>query len=564
MKQRPPLNYLKTGWFVFVLFLLLYTSQAFAYQISREIPADINPGQPFQITITLDSKEPVAIGIVEQLPSGWHLAVPEEIKKIGGQIDNEKNRLSLVFLEAGSLSYTVIADDTADSDFSGIYINLLERSKDDDIAQKRFLPVGSSSLNRTLLPIEGKRIKPIGKKSLPGDSDGNEILTESECREFINSYLLGAEKQSLDDVCDAAWIRTHWQGRPKNIVDMADRQITLYRPVERIITTNPDNSMIVIAFGLGDMLVGTDECTIGSCICPRLGNRKGDTKASPTCWQEVCSGKLDIIPQTSTRKTVNHEFMTSLLPDIIFETTFWGSRADDMGMKVGSEVIVAGADFTVDSWFRQIRLTGQVLDKEQEAERLVQLCKDKINMITSVTSKIPEQKKPRVYFAPRGARKGFHDPKEGRDFTRTYQVYAPLELAGGINVASGVTGVEVNVSIEQIIAWNPDFIFVACSSPADKGVEFLKDAPELSSIIAIMKSQIFNVMYPHCRGRPIPRNIVNIMMMAKLLHPELFSDLDLEREGNEIYRAFLGVDNGFTEYAEYLQFPLEFFTHELK
>jgi iron complex transport system substrate-binding protein len=48
------------------------------------------------------------------------------------------------------------------------------------------------------------------------------------------------------------------------------------------------------------------------------------------------------------------------------------------------------------------------------------------------------------------------------------------------------------------------------------------------------------------------------MYMAKVLHPEDFKDLDLEKEGNEIFKAFLGVDSVFTEYADYLVWPREY------
>lgn len=539
--------------------LLFLATLAQAKQVIRTFSPPTTPGEPFEVTLSVQGDGHTGIGIIEQLPPGFEFANLESLKQLPGKTDLSNNRLALTLFDSTPVTYWIVSKTTSTPSFSGIYIDLLKRDKEKDSPEKRFNAINSKRLHTNLLP-KTKGSKPLASTDvIPGDTNKDNVLSQKECTNLIVDYLLGKNSANLDDISDAAWVFSRWQGKPKTVKDMAGRQTTFYRPVERIITTNPDNSMIIISFGLGKMIVGTDECTIGGCICPRKGNRKGDPKASPQCWSGVCEGELEQIPQTSTRKTVNHEFIASLSPDVIFETTFWATRSNDMEAKVGSKVIVAGADFTVDSWYRQIRLIGQVLDKEKEAETLIALCKEKVGMITAVTATIPKHEKPRVYFAPRGARKGFHDPKEGRDFTRTYQTYAPLELAGGLNVANEVSGSNVNVSIEQIIAWNPDHIFVACSSAEDKGVEFLKEAPELSSIVAIMKSQIYNVMYPHCRGRPIPRNIINVMLMAKLLYPEQFKSLDLEKEGNEIYRAFLGVDNAFTEYAEYLEFPLEFF-----
>jgi len=58
---------------------------------------------------------------------------------------------------------------------------------------------------------------------------------------------------------------------------------------------------------------------------------------------------------------------------------------------------------------------------------------------------------------------------------------------------------------------------------------------------------------------PIDRSLLNMVYMAKVLHPEEFEDLDLEEEGNKIMNAFLGVDGVFSEYADYLVWPLESF-----
>jgi hypothetical protein len=45
--------------------------------------------------------------------------------------------------------------------------------------------------------------------------------------------------------------------------------------------------------------------------------------------------------------------------------------------------------------------------------------------------------------------------------------------------------------------------------------------------------------------------------MAKRLHPEKFSHIDMENEGNEIYEQLLGIDGIFTEFAEYQPFLKE-------
>ncbi|TRZ68437.1 MAG: ABC transporter substrate-binding protein [Methanothrix sp.] len=350
------------------------------------------------------------------------------------------------------------------------------------------------------------------------------------------------------------------EGYPRTITDMAGRVVTIEGPIERIITTNPDNSRTIIALGDGDKIVGTDEATIGSCICPKNGSEE----ICPSCWDNVCGGELADIPETSTRHTVNYELTASLEPDVIFETMFWSDRADEMEEKVGAPVVCVGTDFDFETVSDQIELIGDVLDRRDEAEELIDFIDSEVEMVRSVTENLDESEKPTVYFAPRGSSKGFYDPKEGRDFTRTVTFYEPLRVAGGRNVAAecGQTDFEgsaINVGIEQIIAWDPEYIF---SADDVETIVVLRSAADLESIRAVHNENVYNCFYPYCRGMPIDRSLLNMIYLAKVLHPEEFEYMDLEEEGNKIMKAFLGVDGVFTEYAEYLVWPQDSFGSE--
>ncbi|MCU0637016.1 MAG: ABC transporter substrate-binding protein, partial [Methanothrix sp.] len=230
--------------------------------------------------------------------------------------------------------------------------------------------------------------------------------------------------------------------------------------------------------------------------------------------------------------------------------------------KIGCPVVVLGGqgwNFGEDGYYNSIHVAGQALDAEDKAEELIAFAKGKVDMIRSVTDRLKPEEMPKAYFASRGAGAGFYDPKEGRDFTRTEPKYDPLNMAGGINIASEINGSTVNVALEQIIAWNPDYIFISNSDAGNNTcLDFIKSSTELSSINAIKNDNVYNCFYPHCRGTPPDRNLLNMMYMAKVLHPEEFKDLDLEKEGNEIFKAFLGVDGVFTEYADYLVWPREY------
>jgi iron complex transport system substrate-binding protein len=344
---------------------------------------------------------------------------------------------------------------------------------------------------------------------------------------------------------------------PKTFTDTQGREITLDKPVERIITRAPDEARIVIALGYGDKLIAGEQAT-KSCLCPMTFGVYSE--GCLDCYNTIIDGRMPDLPEISTRYDIYYEQIAALEPDIIFCGNLKDAEAFED--KIGCPVVVLGGqgwNFTDEGYFASILVAGQALDCEEEADDLVEFIKSKIDLIKSVTDELETDEKPKVYFASRGATNSFYDPKEGRDFTRTEPKYDPLTVAGGNNVASEVEGSSVNVALEQIIAWNPDFIFLASSDAGNTtALDFIKSSPELSSINAIKNGDVYYCFYPHCRGTPPDRNLLNMMYMAKLLHPEKFEDLDLEMEGNEIFKAFLGVDGVFTEYADYLIWPREY------
>jgi len=389
--------------------------------------------------------------------------------------------------------------------------------------------------------------------AVPGDLDGDMIVSAEELAAAKASLSSG--KITAEELERIEHIHENY---PRTVVDTEGREVVFYKPVERIITREPDTARIVVALGEGDNLVASEQA-VKSCLCPTTFETFEEGCLS--CFSSILGGKLPDLPETSTRFDIYYELMASLNPDVII--TSGTTNVQDFENKIGCPVVVAGGDGWTYSrengLFGMIEVIGDVLEREDEAEELIGFVEAKIDMISSVTETLDDGEKPLVYFAPRGAKLGFYDPKEGRDFTRTFTSYDPLDIAGGKNVAEGAEGYEINVAVEQIIAWNPDYIFIACSAPEDREViEWIKSSPDLQSIAAVEDGNVLNCIYPHCRGRPADRNLINMIYMAKVLHPEKFQHIDLEEEGNEIFKAFLGVDGVFTEYADYLVWPREY------
>ena len=333
------------------------------------------------------------------------------------------------------------------------------------------------------------------------------------------------------------------------LVDQADRTVTVPRPIERIVAPSPNTVRTIIALGACDKLVATSQ-EAKWCICygMAVGGRpvsEGGLGKTPTtmCAKKVCGGRLFELPEVGDWRTINAELVVPLKPDLIFDRA---SEADATQEKTGtSTVVISSSGHDLDSMYKEFETMGVVLEREKEAEELISFVKEKVAKLEEVTSEIPDSEKPRVYFATRTTTQ-----ERLGEVTRTTGCYYPIDIAGGINVAKGISG--STVLKEQIIAWNPDMILVVrYGGCAGDPVELVLSDPDLQTINAVKNESIYYTSYAYCYGSPQNKNLAAAFYLAKLFHPDKFEDLDVEEEGNEIYERFLGVNDLFSEYADY-------------
>jgi iron complex transport system substrate-binding protein len=325
------------------------------------------------------------------------------------------------------------------------------------------------------------------------------------------------------------------------LVDHADRTVTVPRPIERIVAGSSDVTRIIIALGACDKLVGI---TYPGRLC-MCYHGSGEVSEAKVCAAKVCGGRLAELPEIGKSMSVdNLEIVTSLKPDVIFDSS---SSADATQEKTDiPTIVISSPGHDYETMCKAIEDMGIVLEKEKEADELISFVEEKIARLSTVTSQIPDSEKPKAYLASRGIT-GY-----AGEITRTTGCYYPIDIAGGINVAKGISG--STVLKEQIIAWDPDIILIVVgwdATPTDPDpIEAVLSDPDLQTVNAVKNENVYYSLYPYCYGTPQDRNLVNAFYLAKLFHPDKFDDLDVEEESNEIYERFLGVDDVFTELTE--------------
>ncbi|MBD3426590.1 MAG: ABC transporter substrate-binding protein [Candidatus Omnitrophica bacterium] len=324
------------------------------------------------------------------------------------------------------------------------------------------------------------------------------------------------------------------------ITDLAGREVHPSGKVERVVSPFMMYTRIIIALGATDKLVGISH----TCILPEEESPFGH--------------ELLEIPDVGNFGE-NIELIASLRPDVIFSLP-----QDIRVFEEKTDAVVIGASYPQEvpmqvMFSRQIRLIGKVLRKEDEAEDLNGFINKTLALVTDITANIPESERPKVYFAW---------TSWTGDITNTVVDFDPIELAGGINVAKdcrnfakGQRG--ILVSREHIIKWNPDIIFLSryASNEWEKSkfgdkeapvtIEEVLEDPLLQDVNAVKTGRVYYTT-AFCNWWPHQRAIAQVFQMAKIFHPDKFSELDVRKEGDRVFKRFYGGDFLYTELVEEL------------
>ncbi len=321
----------------------------------------------------------------------------------------------------------------------------------------------------------------------------------------------------------------------KKIIDAVGREVMIPPKVERVVDLALlDGTRTMVELGVSDKLAGVNDVVKNFMY--------GEEGRALSCWfapPRVEPRLKDLLSVGGCREP-NIELMKSLKPDIILAYASYAELAEALEEQTGLPVVCIKSSGCLD--FKMIRLVADIMGRQKKAEDLITYSRKKIERIIKITSQLPETKRVNVFF--------WGWPVQ--DSPKTIAPYDPIDLAGGINVAmqAKIKPYEIyDITKEQLAVWNPDVILLQWWTPQTIGVriETILSDPALQTVSAVKKRQVF-YSRSFMKGWDPAMGLCEIYYMAKLFYPELYPDLDVEKEGNEILKQFYRVDGLYTDF----------------
>jgi len=285
-------------------------------------------------------------------------------------------------------------------------------------------------------------------------------------------------------------------------VDSAGRRVELPERVDRIYAAGPPASILVFAIA-PDKLIGWTSAW-REAERPFIARRYADL---PTL------GRL-----TGRGNTANVEVVMQAKPDFIIDygtvSPTLASLADRVQQQTGIPYLLIDGDF--DRMAAAILQVGSIANEEKRATELARYAQDTVSDINRRIAKIPADKRPRVYYGrgPQGLNTGLAGSISA-EF---------IEQLGAVNVAAALgRGGLVQVSIEQVLRWNPDVVITI-----DSNFHALARSHPLWRELPAIRAGHFhlapNVPFGWIDFPPSVNRLIGLRWLARILYPDVFPE----------------------------------------
>jgi iron complex transport system substrate-binding protein len=266
----------------------------------------------------------------------------------------------------------------------------------------------------------------------------------------------------------------------------------------------------------------------------------GDYHINGWPWSNVIYKRLNEVPGVPNAHTdLNLEELVKMQPDLVFyfDKPAIVEQMQALGLcVVPYKSSVAGQAKLSDT--RDIlSVYAQALGDATAIQRAADYAKyfdEKLAMITAITSTIPESERPTVYFANQDLLNASGKASDRPEV---------IDLAGGRAVAKDLEGSATEVTMEQLLQWDPDFIIIdhagsSGNASAEEVIGGLSTDARLKDITAVKNGQVKISPTGVFFWDSGQQKILQLMWMAKTFHPDKFADLDMKAELKDFYSRF--------------------------
>jgi iron complex transport system substrate-binding protein len=277
-----------------------------------------------------------------------------------------------------------------------------------------------------------------------------------------------------------------------SLIDGRGVAVELEGPAQRIISLAPSNTEILFAVGAGEQVIGRDSFS--------------DYPAEALAITDIGGGfgELDI------------ETLLSLEPDLVLSADIIAPEQNQALVELGLPVFVLPNPVELDGLYTNLDTVGALTGHPQAAAEAAAAFQARVEAVLQEVAAARDR--PLVFYQLDSS-----DPNAPWTSGPGTFIDTLIKMAGGENVGDSLDGAWAQISVEALIALNPDVILMGDALYSGLTSQDVAARPGWDAIAAVQSGQIYE-FDDNLASRPGPRLVDGLEQIARLLHPDLFKE----------------------------------------
>lgn len=317
---------------------------------------------------------------------------------------------------------------------------------------------------------------------------------------------------------------------PRTVTDLSDFEVTIESQPQRVAALLGNSFEHVFFLGAADRV---------SC----------KMNMGTNAWMSVVNPDFDSYDieefEAESCRNPNVEELISLGVDVVF---YWADLAEQKQSMQDSGITVvesnpSGVEFTtVEEWRtlykREMNLYANVLggDTIQKASDWCDYADEKLDFVLERTADLSDDERPRIYC--------IRNQEDGLQCFAKSSYFSMLAEAAGATLVSKDVDTQLSgfatVTMEQVADWDPEIIFMGWLDDTT----LITDNEQWAGISAVKSGDVYTLPcslnstdWAYYAEMPL-----ELLYVAKIVHPDLFEDVDIISEIKDFYQRFYGVE----------------------
>ena len=316
------------------------------------------------------------------------------------------------------------------------------------------------------------------------------------------------------------------------IVDNLDNKVTVPKKIDRIAVAGifPFPSILSVFLGSAEKIVGMPPASMSAAKAGLLAELFPEILKADTSF--------------TSGEDLNIEELIKLKPDVVFYSSGNGEWTK-MFAGAGIPAVAISPrkwDYDVlETYDKWIELLSEMFPESAKAKQVSAYSKETYDKIQNRVKNLKESERKKVLFLFQ-----YDDQKivtSGKHFFGQYW----CDAVGAKNAAEEITVDNANakITMEQIYNWNPDVVFITNFTPAmpDDIYSGKIGGRSWNNVKAAKTGDVYKMPLGSYRSyTPGADTPVTLLWLAQKVYPELFKDINIEKEVKDYYSKLYGIE----------------------